>query len=234
VSDPQPSRAYLVDLDGTLISGGAPLPYAAKLLQGLGERVVLLSNDAEHTPVQLSRSLRAMHLHIPPARIVLAGVTAVDVIAREMSGARTMLLASRALRTHAGKRGLELTDANADVVILGRDRQFNYTRLAAAANAVRRGAHLVVANPDLTHPGPDGTVVPETGSLLAALLACTGAVKHRIIGKPELPMFQSALKILGATNRDAVMIGDNPDTDGRGAHAAGMQFVHVNDWIARH
>jgi ribonucleotide monophosphatase NagD (HAD superfamily) len=30
------------------------------------------------------------------------------------------------------------------------------------------------------------------------------------------------------------MIGDNPDTDGRGAQAAGMTFAHVNDWIARH
>jgi len=232
VSKPQPSRAYLVDLDGTLISGGAPLPFAADLLQSLGDRFALLSNDAEHTAGQLSRSLRAMNLEIPPERIVLAGVTAVDVVARESPGARVMLLASRVLRAHARKLGLELTEANAEVVILGRDRQFSYARLAAAANAVRKGAQLVVANPDLTHPGPNDTVVPETGALLSSLLACSGRVAHRIIGKPELPMFRQALQILGATTNEAVMIGDNPDTDGRGALAAGMTFIHVNDWIA--
>jgi len=232
VSKSQPSRAYLVDLDGTLISGGAPLPFAAKLLQSLGDRVVLLSNDAEHTPGQLSRSLRAMNLHILPERILLAGVTALEVVAREKPGARAMVLASRALRTHARRLGLELTDTNVEIVVLGRDRHFSYASLTAAANAVRTGAQLVVANPDLTHPGTNGTVVPETGALLGALLACTGHVAHRIIGKPELPMFRQALQMLGVANNDAVMIGDNPDTDGRGAHAAGITFVHVNDWIA--
>lgn len=230
---PQPSRAYLVDLDGTLVSGGAPLPFAAKLLRSLGDRVALLSNDAEHTATQLSRSLGAMNLHIAPERIVLAGVTAVDVVAGEMPGARVMLLASRALRSHARQRGLELTQENAAAVILGRDRRFSYDSLAVAANAIRKGARLVVANPDLTHPGPRNTVVPETGALLGSLLACTGRVRYRVIGKPQLPMFRQALQILGARSRDAVMIGDNPATDGRGAQAAGIKFIHVDNFVAR-
>ncbi len=174
-----------------------------------------------------------MKLFVPPDRILLAGATAIDVVARETPGARVMVLASSAIRTYARQLGLELTETNSDIVVLGRDRKFSYARLTAAANAVRNGAQLIVANPDLTHPGPNETVVPETGALLSALLACTGNVAHRIIGKPELPMFRKALQLLGARSDDAVMIGDNPDTDGRGAQAAGMTFIHVNDWIAR-
>lgn len=227
------AKAYLIDLDGTLIRGGAALPYAASLLGSLEDRFVVLSNDAEHMPEQLSRSLRAMNLHVPPERIVLAGATAVDLVAREMPGARVMLLASTVLRTYARRLGIELVETGGDVVVLGRDRLFTFARLAAAANAVRDGAELIVANPDRTHPGKDGTVVPETGALLSAILACTGDVGYRIIGKPEPPMFWKALTLLGSEADNAVMIGDNVETDGRGALRTGMSFVHVDDWVAR-
>ena len=225
------AKGYLVDLDGTLISGGAALPFAASLLGSLGDRFVLLSNDAEHMPEQLSRFLRTLNLHVPPQRIVLAGATAVDLVARELPGAKVMLLASTVLRTYARRIGIELVDTRADVVVLGRDRQFNFARLAAAANAVREGAELIVANPDRTHPGKEGTIVPETGALLSSILACTGDVPYRIIGKPETPMFWRALRLLGTEAGDTVMIGDNPETDGRGAAQAGMAFVHVDDWV---
>ena len=229
----QSPGAYLIDLDGTLIRGGAPLPFAASLLERLKGRFVLLSNDAEHMPEQLSRTLRGMNLHVAPERIVLAGATAVDLVAREMPGARVMLLASTVLRTYARRLGIELVETGGDIVVLGRDRQFNFARLAAAANAVRDGAELIVTNPDHTHPGKDGTVVPETGALLSAILACTGEIPYRVIGKPEPPMFWKALSLLGAEAADAVMIGDNVETDGRGALRTGMNFVHIDEWVAR-
>lgn len=228
----QSASAYLIDLDGTLIRGGAPLPFAASLIESLKGRFVVLSNDAEHMPEQLSRTLRAMNLHIPPERIVLAGATAVDLVAREMPGARVMLLASTVLRTYARRLGIELVETGGDAVLLGRDRQFSFTRLAAAANAVREGAELIIANPDRTHPGKDGSVVPETGALLSAILACAGDVPYRVIGKPEPPMFWKALALLGASADDTLMIGDNIETDARGALRVGMRFVHVDAWVA--
>jgi ribonucleotide monophosphatase NagD (HAD superfamily) len=144
-----------------------------------------------------------------------------------------MLLASTVLRTYARRLGVELVESGGDVVLLGRDRQFNFTRIAAAANAVRDGAELIVANPDRTHPGKDGAIVPETGALLASILACTGDVPYRVIGKPEPPMFWKALSLLGAEATNTVMIGDNVETDGRGALQTGMSFVHIDDWVAR-
>jgi ribonucleotide monophosphatase NagD (HAD superfamily) len=94
-------------------------------------------------------------------------------------------------------------------------------------------ATVIVANPDQTHPGKDGTVVPETGALLSAILACTGDVAYRVIGKPEPPMFWKALALLGGDAANTVMIGDNVETDGRGALRTGMSFVHVDDWVAQ-
>lgn len=227
MNQPWQAQAYLVDLDGTLISDRKRLPGADRLLALMGGRFVLVSNDAEHTPAQLARKLRRMGLAVDADRILLAGTCALDMIARERPNARVMLFGSAVLQAYGSDLGLEMTTRDPDVVLIGRDRAFSYAKLSMAANAVRAGAELIATNPDLVHPGPQGAVTPETGALLQAVLACSGAVPYRIVGKPEPELFQRALSLLGVAASDAFMVGDNPDTDGAGARRLGMGFVAV-------
>lgn len=221
------ARGYLVDLDGTLVSGSTVLPGAEALVEMFGDRLVLVSNNAEHVPQQLARRLARLKLRLPAERIVLAGTAALDIIAHERPGARLLLLASQALSTYAQRAGLKIVTSDPDVVFLARDRSFTYAKLEAAANAVRAGAQLVVANPDRVHPGVSGRVVPETGALLQALLACTGPVPARFVGKPEPALFKAGLAILGVEAEYAVMIGDNAATDGAGAERLGIRYIPV-------
>lgn len=224
------ARGFLIDLDGTLVSGGAALPGAAALLERLAGRFVLVSNDAEHTPRQLAAQLRRLGLAVPADRILLAGAAALDPLARERPGARILLLGSAALHRQARRRGLVPLDRGeegVEAVVLCRDRGFTYGRLERAAHAVRGGAALVVANPDLVHPGPGGRVVPETGALLQALLACTGPMPYRLVGKPEPGLFLAGLARLGLAAEETVMVGDNPATDGTGARRLGIGFLQA-------
>lgn len=218
---------YLVDLDGTLVSGGCLLPGATELLDLLGERFVIVSNDSEHTPLQLARHFQRSNLPIPADRILLAGTSALDAIARDEPGARVMILGSRALHIYARGLGLVTGSPDVDLVLVARDRAFSFRRLHAAVNAVRLGARLYLACPDRTHPGPDGALVPEAGALIAAILACVGDVPYRTIGKPEPAMFEQGCARLGIDARKAVMIGDNPLTDAAGARRVGMRFLQV-------
>jgi HAD superfamily hydrolase (TIGR01450 family) len=225
----QDIRGWLIDLDGTLVRGRQALPGAVAFLDGLDGRYVIVSNNAEHTPLELSRGLKRMGLMVPPRKIVLAGTTALDEIARDRPRARILVMASKSLIAHAREQGLNPVRERPDIVFLGRDRSFSYAQLMLAANAVRDGAELVVANPDLVHPGPDGTVVPETGALLAALLACTGPVPHRIVGKPEPALFEAGLKLLGLPKGAVMMLGDNPATDGAGARRFGLRYFELRN-----
>ena len=224
---------YLIDLDGTLISGGKLLPDAHWLIEQTRGRHVVMSNNAEHTPRGLSRALHAIDLAIAPEDIVLAGTCAVDEIAAAHPGCSLMLLGSPALKAYARSRGLATNRRHADVVLVARDRSFTYAKLAAAAEALHAGARLYVAAPDLSHPGPNGQPVPETGALAAALAACSGVQPHRIIGKPQRAMFELGRRKLGVEFADMVMIGDNPKTDGLGAISLGMQFHLVQDGFIR-
>lgn len=222
-------RGYLIDLDGTLVSGETVLQDARWLIERTAGRFMLVSNNAEHTPLQLARRLNRLGLDIPAGRIVLAGTAAIDLIARERPGARLLLLASTALRTYARQKGLNLCATHPEIVLVGRDRQFTYKKLAVAVEAIHRGAELIVANPDSSHPGPNGEAVPETGALAAALIVASGIQSHRVIGKPERGLFDIACRRLGIELENAIMIGDNAATDGAGALRLGMRFVHVRN-----
>lgn len=224
---------YLVDLDGTLIKGNQILPDTHWLLEAIAGRYVILSNNAEHTPVQLSRLLGSMGLAVPPDRIILAGTCAIDRIADTLPGAALMVVGSRALKFYARASGLRTGVLNPDVVLIGRDRQFTYEKLAAAAAALSGGARLFVAAPDLNHPGADGKPVPETGALAAAVIACSGTTEYTVIGKPEPVLFDIACQRLGVEFADAIMIGDNPQTDGLGASRLGMRFHRVHQGLIR-
>lgn len=226
---------YLIDLDGTLISGRTVMPDAAWLLEKAAGRFMLVSNNSEHTPNQLSRQLRHLGLRIAPDQIVLAGTAALERIVRTSPGARLLLLGSAALMGYARTLGLTLVKApDADIVLVTRDRKFTYAKLALAAEALSLGARLVVACPDRSHPGPRRQPVPEAGALAAALIAAAGVADYEVVGKPEPLLFEIACRRLGIEPRQGLMIGDNSETDGAGARRLGMAFVLVRNGQIRH
>jgi HAD superfamily hydrolase (TIGR01450 family) len=233
-TQPHPAPAgtlegFIIDLDGTLSVGPKLTRGAPELIAATGGAYVVVSNNSSHGPDGLAAELAACGLPVPPERIVLAGAATVEMLAAERPGARVMLLGSRTLGQLALAAGLRLTDAAPEFVVLARDERFSYASLQRAADAVRSGAALVATNADLVHPGGNGSVVPETGALLAAMLACCGPVPHRVIGKPGPRLFTEALRRLGTAPARTLVIGDNPETDGAGAARLGMPFLQVHD-----
>ncbi len=216
------AQLALIDLDGCLAFGNVPHPAASALLDRLDGRYAILSNNSTQTPDELAGILGANGLAIDPQRILLAGSTMVDVLAAEYAGRRVCLLANEGILAYARNAGLHLTGDGADVVALTRDPTLTHEKLSVALEALHRGAALVASNPDLTHPGPDCVPVLETGAILAIFRACMPTLAWRIIGKPDPGMFEAALRRFDCTAGRAVMIGDNPETDGAGARNCGI------------
>ncbi|MDP9900938.1 HAD-IIA family hydrolase [Variovorax ginsengisoli] len=229
ISDARLARAQhlLVDLDGTLVRQQEAIAGAVELLAHFDGRYAIVSNNSTHTASGLAQRLRRLGLRVPVERIVLAGEQAVRQLVLECPGARVMMVASPALQRYARTLGCQLVRSDADFVLLALDMRFDHARLALAANELRRGARLVASNADLTHPGTHGRVVPETGALLAALVAASGVQPLRITGKPAPLLFEEGLHRLNARAEDTVVVGDNPLTDAEGAQRLGMACVLV-------
>jgi HAD superfamily hydrolase (TIGR01450 family) len=220
-------RALLCDLDGCLVAGERLLPGARALAAHAGERLWIISNNSTDTPQTLTSRLAALGLPVPPDRIVLAGDTAVEQAATARPGTRIWIYGSDAIKALAEAAGLVADAERPDVVLLTRDERFDYAALNRAVRQLARGARLIVANRDASHPGADGQPVAETGALLAALRTCLPGLRHREIGKPSTAMYRTILARLGVDAGAVLAIGDNPATDGAGARRMGIDCAII-------
>ena len=219
--------AVLSDLDGCLIAGARVLPGAARLVAACGARLWIVSNNSTDTAATLARRLADLGLEVATDRIVLAGEATLRGIARRQPGARIALFAAPPLRALADELGLVRDEERPDLAVLGRDPGLTLDRLTRLAALVHNGVPLCVTNPDPSHPSADGTPVPETGALYAAVAAIVPRPAPACIGKPAPDLLESALRLAGVAPADAVYLGDTPETDGAAARAAGVPLVRI-------
>lgn len=249
---PRPGLLLLVDLDGVLYRGAAPVPGVAALLAtraARGDDVVYVTNNsmwyraeyvdrirgmgAPATADRIVSSPRATALYlrdrVPAVRHVLTvGASGME---RELedAGFRVTRAADAAEGIRGG--GIEGTDgANGweaagrpDAVVVGLDPGIDYLRLTVATDCIRAGAIFVATNRDPVYP-TEHAVRPGAGSIVAAIEAASG-VTPISIGKPAPYLLEEAARAVGRDPRDAVMIGDNLGTDIAAARALGARGI---------
>lgn len=222
------ARGILLDWDGCVAIENRIVPQAIELILSHRDKIAIVSNNSSALPNDFVDILHHHGITLAIDRIILAGAEALLAVSSEKS-ARVYMIASQRMQNYARDLGIILDDQHPNIVLLMRDDTFSYEKLALAANALLSGARLIVANTDLSHPGADRRVVPETGALLAALMACTGnpEMGWQQIGKPGATLFSKACMALGIEASDAVMIGDNPQTDIEGATLAGIPAILI-------
>jgi HAD superfamily hydrolase (TIGR01450 family) len=229
------ARAYahlLIDLDGCLWIGDELTPRADDALAALrdaGKGIVFLTNDVRHSPEDFVRKLWRLGVRAAVNEVVTVGAAVQYLLAERNDSGAAFVIGSRALVDHVADAGMRIVNntrfaARADLVVVGGHDAFDYRELRTATQAVLRGAELIGATRDAVFPMPDGPW-PGTGAVLAAVEAATGRSADRTVGKPEAPMYETALDRLGAGRTLAV--GDRPEIDVAGARAAGLDAALV-------
>lgn len=219
------ARVVLCDVDGCLVESASPCPGAIDFVARIGERLRLVTNNSTDLATTLRDRLAAIGLYVSADRCFLSGELAVEHVARRHPGAATMVLATAAIRGRAEELGLKPTRTRPEVVLLCNDPSFDATRLQRLVTAAHHGVPIVVANPDRWRPDRAGRPLIETGALLAALRAAVPNAAVTVVGKPEPAIFRAALA--GIDPREAVMIGDNRETDLVGAESLGLYGIQI-------
>jgi 4-nitrophenyl phosphatase len=141
------------------------------------------------------------------------------------TGTKVYIVGGNGLRESLTNAGFEVVEDGAQVVAAGIDPQLTYEKLKRATFQIRAGADFIGTNPDKTFPTPEG-LTPGAGSVLAAIAAATDR-QPIVIGKPETPMLETALRIMGTAAAQTLMVGDRLDTDILGGQCAGMKTAFV-------
>ena len=221
-------RGVLIDIDGVLTVSWRPLPGAVEALRAIREAglgVALVTNTTSRTRASIADTLVAAGFPVTAEDIL----TAPAATAVHLAGARCALLNSGDVREDlAGVTLVAADDDSAvpDVVLLGgAGPEFGYPALNRAFGQLQRGARLVAMHRNL-YWRTDAGLQLDAGAFLAGLEAAAG-VEAEVTGKPARAFFEAALERLGVAAAEALMIGDDVESDVLAAQRLGITGVLV-------
>lgn len=227
--------AGLFDLDGVCYLGNeaiehAPEEVARAVASGL--RHVYVTNNASRTTGDVARHLASLGFPAVAADVVTSAQVGADIAAKRCGeGAKILVIGGAGLIGAVEERGLKIVhsaDDGPDAVLQGFFQDVTWHDLSEAALAIRAGALYIATNLDLVIPRERGLMVGN-GALVGAVSLSTG-VKPISGGKPEPEIFLAAAR--GLDSRKPLAIGDNLDTDIKGAVSAGIDCLHVLTGLA--
>ena len=227
---PAEASVWIIDLDGVLWLAGEPIGDVAGAVGALvaaGRRVVFATNNSSPTTAQLLRRLAKVGIDARPDDLITSARVAASLLA---PGQRVHLLGERGLREALEDREVEIVDSGPhDAAVVGWSRDFDFAALAAVSAVARDTGRLVATNGDPTHPTPEG-LMPGSGALPAAVATASG-ITPEVAGKPHPPMVEYIRKHLLVDGTSAVIVGDQPGTDGLLAERLGMPFALVDSGV---
>jgi 4-nitrophenyl phosphatase len=231
---------FVFDLDGVVYRGDTAVPGAADALHRLatrGDRLYYLTNNSTRSRRQYAAKLTRLGIPTAPEQVMTSAyATGLHLQAMGAEGRTVFVLGEEGLAEEMRLAGLqvvpEAAETPADFVVVGLNRELTYGLLSRAHWHVTHGAMFIATNRDGTFPLEEGVEIPGGGAVVAALEASAGPALITI-GKPEPYTWQHILELAGAAPRDAVMVGDRPETDVLGARRVGLRTVLVLTGVAQ-
>jgi HAD superfamily hydrolase (TIGR01450 family) len=224
------ASVWIIDLDGVLWLAGDPIGDVAGAVASLrvrGARVAFATNNSSPTTEQLLGRLARIGIVAHAEDLVTSARVAASMLD---PGQRVHVLADGGVREALEQRGVEIAvSGHRDAAVVGWSRDFDFDALAAASSVARESGRLIATNGDPTHPTPEG-LVPGSGALLAAVATASG-IAPEVAGKPHPPMVEYVRRHLLVDGATAVVVGDQPGTDGLLAERLGIPFVLVDSGV---
>jgi HAD superfamily hydrolase (TIGR01458 family) len=221
--------AVLLDVDGVLHISGRPISGAAQAVERLreaGHRIRFLTNNTTQSRVDLATVIRGFGIELEDGELQTTPVAA----ARVLKGRRVLALTMPAIRDDL--EGVELVGESADAVLLGgadetaeTNRVFSYMNLGRAFAELEAGAELYCLHKNPWWQTSRGPLL-DSGAFVAGLEYATG-VEATVLGKPSPAYFLAALEAVDADPELTWMVGDDIESDIRGAQAHGMKTALV-------
>lgn len=224
-------RLFLFDMDGVLSIGKETPRYLAgreiiARIKSSGRKAFVLTNDSTHSREEVHQNLVHLGFHFDLDDILTSSyLTALYLTQRYRRQVTFFFVGENGLLHELQAAGHEYTESNPDVVVVGFDRGLNYNKLDLALRFLRNSSTLIGSYGGAVFMSDHGPAL-SAGPIIKALEY--GSHKRAImIGKPSSRMFNFALKRANEKAENAVMVGDQIETDLLGAKMVGIHTILV-------
>ncbi|MCK5871493.1 MAG: HAD-IIA family hydrolase [Methylococcales bacterium] len=233
-------EALIIDMDGVLWHGDTPIAGLNNFFNTLREQslpFILATNNSTLSALDYTRKLKSMKVEVEEKEILTSSMVTATYLAEHYPAESNsiFMIGEQGLKVALLEKGYRLKETHespdADIVVCGLDRQLTWEKLATATLTLRAGARFIATNGDSTLPTERG-IVPGNGTTLAALEVATDGMKAQCLGKPEVFMYEQALKLLDKKASKTLVIGDRLNTDILGAVRADIRSVMLLSGIS--
>ena len=221
-------KGFICDMDGVIYRGNSIVPGAAEFIRWLQENekdYLFLTNNNGRTPVELRQKLERMGVSVPDGHFYTSALATAAFLRAQKPDCSAFVIGEAGLMNALYDAGITMNDVNPDYVVVGEGRNYSLESLTRAVNLVIGGAKLIGANSDVSGNIENG-IAPACRALVAPVEMATGK-KAYFCGKPNPLMMRTGLRILGCHSEDAVIIGDNMETDILAGTESGVDTVLV-------
>lgn len=216
---PSNIKALIIDMDGVIWKGDAPigdLPSTFRKIRERGLRFVFATNNGTKSPEEYQEKLRTLGVEIEPSQVVTSALGIAFMLDREYpKGTKIFMIGENGICAALEEMGFEILSVEraqeAQIFVMGIDRGINFQKVAEATLLVRNGIPFYATNTDRTFPTPRGEI-PGAGAWLSIITTATG-VDPIVAGKPYPFLMELALEKLGTKKEETLVVGDRLETD---------------------
>jgi HAD superfamily hydrolase (TIGR01458 family) len=222
------ARTFLLDIDGVLTVSWRPLPGAVETLQWLKDQGIafgLVTNTSSRPRREIAAILNEAGMDVSASRIFTAVSSAARFLAARYPDARCLVINEGSLNEDL--MGVEMAGAGSPGVVLlgGAGPSVGYRELDHVFKLAADGIPVVALHRNTRFETADGPAL-DMGAFIVGLEAAAG-IEIPVVGKPAREFFLGALLEMGAEATEAMIVGDDIDSDVRGGQSVGMTGVLV-------
>lgn len=221
-----PIKGVLFDLDGVLFIGSQVIDGAIETVECIrasGTPCRFVTNTSTLSLDSLQHKINALGFSIAKEEIVSAPQAARLYLKQQSDPVCRLLLADDVKRDFTG---LRQSDTEADYIVVGDiGAAWSYAMLNEVFHCLMNGAQLIAIHKNRFWQTEAGLQM-DIGGFVQALEYASGS-HAMLIGKPSADFFRIALDDMGLQAAEAIMVGDDIDTDVGGAQQAGLRGILV-------
>jgi len=207
-------KCFVLDMDGTIYLGNSLFSYTKRFLQvaeKCGIDIWYYTNNSSKNAKFYIEKLKRMGIDCESHKMLISNQVIIRYILKHHSNCKVYVVGTEYLVKDFIDAGINVTDKNCDMVVMGFDTTLTYEKLVKACDFVRNGATLYGVNMDYNCPTETG-FIPDCGSICKLVLASTG-VQAEFFGKPSHHTAEYIFEKTGYSKDQLAIIGDRLYTD---------------------
>ncbi len=218
--------AVFLDIDGVLMLGELPIPggtTTVKRLKSLGIRVTFVTNTTRFPRRLIQDKLVKLGFEVDPEDVICPAIIARERIIRMKKPTAALFVNEEVLEDF---EGLKISHNRAGAVVMGDlGDQFTPAVLDDIFRLAFTGSALIALQKNRYWRDEEGLRL-DLGPYVAAIEYATGKLAE-VVGKPSPGFFSGLLARYRVHPENALMVGDDIESDILGAQRLGIKTVQV-------